>query len=68
MTARTLRNIFILAVAGLAVLIGAYTSNPFATVAPCTLFAFVAFPQWRTKFYRLLNKLVSRHDRCNPPD
>lgn len=68
MTTHTLRSLFVLAVGGLAVLIAAYTGSAWASVAPCSLFAFVAFPRWRTKFYRLLNKLVARRDRCTPPD
>lgn len=55
-------------VVSFALLIAAYTGNPWATVAPGVLFVFVAFPRWRSKMYRLVDKAVSkvfRHDRCN---
>ncbi len=63
-----MRSAFICTVAGLAVLIAAYTGNAWASIAPCGLFAFVMFPRWRTKLYRLIDKLVERvSDDKSPP-
>jgi hypothetical protein len=61
--------VFASAVGAAAVLIATFTGNAWAAVAPSTLFAFVVFPRWRGKLYRLVDKLIDRfgHDRCTPP-
>jgi hypothetical protein len=69
---RTVSLIFTNSVVALAVLIAAYTGNPWAACVLATLFVFVIFPRWRSKVYRLLDKLLSKlarrgNDSCIPP-
>ncbi len=60
--------VFASAVGAAAVLIAALTGNAWAAVVPSTLFAFVVFPRWRGRLYRLVDKLIDTfgHDRTPP--
>lgn len=70
MKPRTISLIFSNGVVGIAVLIAAYTGNPWAACVLATLFVFVIFPRWRSKVYHLLDKLISKLVKKNdsPPD
>ena len=56
-------------IAGLAVLLAAYTGNGWASIVPGILFIFVFFPKWRGKVYRLADKITRKiggRNACDP--
>jgi hypothetical protein len=57
-TPRTASRLFTSAVVGTAVLIAAYTANPWVALVSGILFVFVTFPRWRGKTYRLVEDLI----------
>lgn len=71
MKPRTFSLLFSNSVVAAAVLIAAYTGNPWSACVLATLFVFVIFPRWRAKVYRLIEKLitklVTKNDSCTPP-
>lgn len=68
----TISVVFSTLIVSAALIIAAWTGNPWACVAPGALFIFVAFPKWRGRMYRLADKGVGaigrvfKRDRCNP--
>lgn len=65
MKQRTISLIFSNSIVGIAVLIAAYTGNPWAACVLATLFVFVIFPRWRSKVYHLLDKIITKLARKN---
>lgn len=69
MTPRQLTHLFTNAIVGIAVLIAAYSGNPWASCVLAVLFVFVMYPRWRRTIENLISKLIEKggpDDRRDP--